>query len=196
MGLAQRAKAKGLTAGDKQLAVRCLHLAKAAEKRARTGAAPHKGAAPRKAVITNMKKEATVDHKTVKVQLYRPHGFRAKLAHPKSAMAAAQEKEFGAVDPATISFPAVFYMDFCIANTRALTFEILLQAFVVQQRRPWWKRGAQAPGAPRNSGLSDNMPASIREHLAENNLPWWKTDVHYGFKAKEHKGAKAIEASA
>jgi hypothetical protein len=105
MGLAQRAKAKGLAAGDKQLAVRCLHLAKTAEKRARTGAAPHRGAAPRKAVFTNMKKEVplTVDHKTVRVQLYRPHGFRAKLAHPKSAMAAAQEKEFGAVDPATIS---------------------------------------------------------------------------------------------
>lgn len=112
----------------------------------------------------------TVDHKKMKVQLYRPHGFHAKLAHPKrGAQAAAQAREFGAVDP----------------------------QFIVQQRGPWWKRAATASGAAPSSYLTyDNMPASIRQHLAKNNMPWWKKDAHYGYNAKEHKGAKVIGAKA
>jgi hypothetical protein len=39
----------------------------------------------------------------------------------------------------------------------------------------------------------DNTPLSIKQHLARNNMPWWKKDAHFGYNAKAHKGATLVK---
>jgi len=174
--LAQRATSAGLKAGDKVLAKVCLQLAKDAETKAgrKLVAKEVKPKKTRKVVATQSKAQIhahdektelplTIHNKKITLHLYRPHGFHQKLAHPKmGALAAAQAREFGAVEPA------------------------------FAQEKPFWKRSKAVVGESLLTG--DNTPLSIKQHVAHNNMPWWKKDAHFGYKAKEHKNAKVIQA--
>jgi len=166
--LAKRARSSGLKPGDRKLAQVCLKLAKGDEKASRQHVDTEIKARVQKKAHFNEKKQVglMVGSKKVTLHLYRPKGFHEKLAHPKPGLLAqAQAREFGAVDP----------------------------AFVRAANKPWWKRGGKGAAAQQAGYLStDNTPLAVKQHMASNNVEWWKADTHYGYKAKEHKGAKLI----